>query len=353
MTLPSLQWQNLPAPQLVAVPELAAQWDRLNAAHSNLPFLSAYAMAAALGVFGRGDERLLVARQGTHVVAMFLLQRCGTARWQTFQPSQIPLGAWVAVPELALQALAQSLMRGPLGLCLVLSLTQLDPLFAARAPDGPAWTSADYIDTGWVEVQGSFEDFWSQRGKNLRSNMRKQRNKLAAEGSAIEFVERRSAPEMAEALQRFGVMESSGWKSQQGTAIHADNAQGRFYRQLLEEAASRGEAVVYELLLAGRTVAANLCLQRGGTLVVLKTAYDESLDKSLSPAFLLQEEQLQRLFATKGMRRVEYYGRFLEWHSRWTEHKRTLHHMTLYRWPWLKRLRQLRTPAPVAAAVSA
>lgn len=335
----ALDWQNLPARQLEEA-AWAAQWDTLNAARARLPFLSAYAMNAALRCFGRGDERLLVGTQGGRCAAMLLLQSTGRGRWQSFQPSQIPLGAWVAEPGLQPQALAQQLLQGRLGLALVLSVTQVDPLHAARPADTPTLRATDYIETGWIDVAGSFEDYWAARGKNLRSNLRKQHNRLAADGVACELVELRAADEMAGALARYGELESAGWKAREGTAIHPDNAQGRFYLELLQQAARRGEAVVHEYRLDGRTVASNLSLERDGLMVILKTTYDESLDKALSPAFLLHHDQLRRVFGEGRVRRIEYYGRFMEWHSRWTEHKRVLHHLTCYRWGWLQSLRK-------------
>jgi hypothetical protein len=159
----------------------------------------------------------------------------------------------------------------------------------------------------------------------------------------------RDAAEMAGALARYGALESTGWKASEGTAIHPDNAQGRFYRCLLETAAASGEAAVYEYLFDDRTVAMNLCLQRAGVLVVLKTTYDESF-KSLSPAFLLREEELQTLFGEHRVRRIEYYGRLMDWHTKLTENKRMLYHQTRYRWPWVKQFAASRRKAvPVEA----
>lgn len=85
----------------------------------------------------------------------------------------------------------------------------------------------------------------------------------------------------------------------------------------------------------------NLCLSRQGVLVVLKTTYDESFP-SLSPAFLLREAELQELFEQGQIHRLEYFGRLMDWHTKWTEHKRGIYHLTQYRWPFLKRLAQVR-----------
>ena len=72
-------------------------------------------------------------------------------------------------------------------------------------------------------------------------------------------------------------------------------------------------------------------------LVVLKTTYDESI-RQLSPAFLLRESELQEIFAQGQVRRIEYFGRLMDWHTKMTPNKRTLYHLTAYRWPMLKLL---------------
>jgi len=341
-----LSWTQTPATALTTT---AADWDRLSAARLDLPFMSASAMTAALAAFGSGRERLFTCRDGSRVVAMFLLEPQGRWRWSSFQPSQMPLGAWVAEPGLTLDALTRSLIGGPLSLCLVLSITQVDPLVEPRADDGPATQHSDYIETGWVDIEGSFADYWAARGKNLRQNLRKQRNKLAAEGIVMRMRVLSQPDEMAPALARYGALESAGWKADRGTSIHPDNAQGRFYTQLFVEAAQRGEAFIYEYLFDERTVAMNLCLLRGGVLVVLKTTYDESI-KLYSPASLLREDELQSFFAEGRIRRVEYYGRLMEWHTKLTDRKRSLHHLTVYRWPLLKKLAERRRAAQAAAA---
>ena len=136
-------------------------------------------------------------------------------------------------------------------------------------------------------------------------------------------------------------MESGKRKAERGTAIHPDNAQGRFYSELLEHASRRGEAVVYQYLFNERVVAMNLCLQRNGILVVLKTTYDESI-KSFSPAFLLRENELQEIYREGQVKCIEYYGRLMDWHTKLTDRKRGLYHLTQYRWPVLKKLANVR-----------
>jgi len=338
---PDWVWRSVPAQALRTDRASRLAWDELNAASGNLPFLCADAVATALEVFGNGNERLFVGTRGGAAAAMLVLTPLGPLRWSTFQPSQLPLGPIVAERGVSLTQVGQSLLHGPLRRCLVLSLTQLDPHITEREEDGSTTRHADYIDTGWIDIEGSFDQYWAQRGKNLRQNMRKQRNRLAAENIATHKRVWREPEHMAPAVSRYGLLESSGWKSNDGTAIHPDNAQGRLYTRWLEDAARRSEAVVFEYLFNDRTVAMNLCLQRNGVLVVLKTTYDESI-KQFSPAFLLREEELQSLFGGGSITRLEFFGRLMDWHRKQTDKKRTLHHLTAYRWAWLKRLAESR-----------
>ena len=148
----------MPALTGLRSPETAAAWNRLNAMRGDLPFLDSRAIVAALEEFGSRKEQLLVAHDADGPVAQFVLVPKGNLRWETFQPSQIPLGAWVASPDRPLEALALDLVRRPLGLCLSVSLTQTDPLVAVRAADSPFCRTDDYIDTAWLDIAGSFAD---------------------------------------------------------------------------------------------------------------------------------------------------------------------------------------------------
>lgn len=336
-----LAWRLLPASTLKTDASLARDWNRLNVATSNQPFLDADAVADALAIFGGAHEHLALAYAGQTLAAMLVISKTAPFRWCTFQPSQLPLGAWVIAPGFDLALITRTLLPALPGFALTLSITQADPRFTPRPADTPTLHTDDYIDTGWLELVGSFESYWHERSKNLRHNLRKQRHKLADQGVHISLREVTAPEDMAAAVARYGALESAGWKAGIGTAVHPDNEQGRFYRQLLEKSARAGEALVCEYWFDDRMVASNLCQLRGDTLVVLKTTYDEGC-KHVSPAFLLREAELQSFFETGRIRRLEFYGRLRPWHTHWTEHRRTLYHTTAYRTSWIRQLARLR-----------
>jgi len=323
-----MKWTVIPAADFAAH---AARWDALQAAHVAAPMLQADFAAALLAEFGTGAELLAVCDD-----AMAIVRPHGRGSWATFQPAQAPLGMWIERPGLDRAAAMASLLRALPGCALVLGLTQLDPLLAPAPLD-----AIDYIQTARITVAGSFDAYWAGRGKNLRSNLKKQRTRLAADGVDLRLQVSLDAAGMADAVRDFGRLEGAGWKAQAGTAVHLDNAQGRFYARMLAAFAARGAASVYRYWFGEQLVAMDLCIRQGNCIVVLKTTYDESVPKTFSPALLMREEAVRALFDAGATARIEFYGKVMEWHTRWTEEVRTLYHVNLYRWAALRRLHAL------------
>ena len=361
---PVLSWTLHPAVQL---PAHAADWDRLQTATTRTPFLQSAFLLPLLATFGQGGELLALGRAHGQLRAAALLRPKGYGQWETFQPSQLPLGAWVGHGDDDIAAAAHSLLPRLPGLALTLGLTQIDPHLLPRPPDSAAQQSLDYVATAHVPVQGPFDAYWEARGKNLRQNTKKQRNKLLAEGTTTQLECLTRPDEMAAALLDYGQLESAGWKAGTGTAVAPDNAQGRFYRAMLEGFAAQGHARIYRYRFGDKVVATDLCIDNGSVIVILKTAYDESY-RTISPSILMRQEEFAALFDGAGsgpsegserierIERIEFYGKVMEWHTRWTDLQRTLYHLNVYRWPLLQRLhalRQRRRDAAAAAAATA
>ena len=63
--------------------------------------------------------------------------------------------------------------------------------------------------------------------------------------------------------------------------------------------------------------------------MILKTTYDETI-KTISPAFLMREESFRGLFEEQQLRHIEFFGKLMEWHTRWTDDVRTLFHINYF-----------------------
>jgi CelD/BcsL family acetyltransferase involved in cellulose biosynthesis len=333
-----MTWTLHPSGQFDA---FAGRWQELNQENGNSPLLASEFVRPLLSEFGTGRELLACHEQGGAITAMAIVVPRRAGIWETFQPSQEPVSLWVNARGLDVTALAASLLRALPGFPLILGLPQRDPMLAARPGDGGAVRTLDYIETAKISIEGSFDDYWSARGKNLRSNLRKQRSKLAHEGIVPRMEILREPSQMAQAIVNYGMLESAGWKAKTGTAVHHENAQGRFYRKMLEGFCARGAGSVYQYWFNEELVAMNLCIEGDGSLIVLKTSYKEELSGHYSPAFLMREDTLRRLFEERRFARLEFYGKVMEWHRRWTEESRRMYHLNNYRWPALVHLHHL------------
>ena len=333
-----MMWRLHPAARFDA---LAPHWAALHAAGPAAPMLAPSFVSALLAQFAGGDELLALCSDADGPCASAVLAPQGRGRWASFQPAQAPLGLWLQRPGLDTGRLLAGLAGSLPGFALQVGLTQCDPLLLPRPPDTGCARSLNYIDTARIDVEGSFDDYWNARGKNLRNNLKKQRNRLAADGvtTRLDIVMRQE--DMAAAVADYGRLEGAGWKARGGTAVDAGNAQGRFYTRMLETMAGEGGARAYRFWFDERLVAMDLCILERDTIVILKTAYDESVASALSPALLMREEACRRMFDEGRFARIEFYGRVMEWHTRWTDQVRTLYHLNHYRWPLLARLHGL------------
>lgn len=333
-----MSWRVVPAAELALQPEHLERWRRLHADSGGSPLLAPEFVCAALAVFGGGREQLAWYEQDGRTEIMAILAPARAGVWHTFQPSQAPVGLWLQRDAQPRTAALPGLLRALPGPALMLGLTQCDPMLMARPPQSAGVRTLDYIETARVTLPASFDAYWATRGKNLRTNLRKQRKRLADDGVATRLETCRAVHEMAAAVEDYGRLESAGWKAQDGTAVASTNAQGRFYRTMLEAFAGIGAVCVYRYFIGEKLVAMDLCIEGGGAIVVLKTAYDESVGNTLSPALLMREDATRAIIDGGRFERIEFYGRVMEWHLRWTAEVRVMYHLNAYRWPWLGRL---------------
>jgi GNAT acetyltransferase-like protein len=319
--MPSLaaQWKLYPVETLA---RFASAWDEL----APSPIVSSVAVQTMLEHLGDGRQKLAVCEE-QKPLAMAIVAPRSWRSWETWQPSQAPIGLWVQKP-VPMHELLPGLIRA-LG-CLSFGVLQQDPDISVRGGG-----TTDYVDTARIVVNGSFDEYWSQRGK-LRTNLQSQRNKLQKAGIAtrLELVDHPAL--IGSVVDDYASLESAGWKAHGGTALARENAQGRFYRALMERLAARAEALAFRYFFGDKLVACDMCVLREGTLIGLKTTYDESV-RSLSPGLLMHQEIFRKLWGR--LRRIEFYGRTTDWHLRWTRDVRTMYHVTAFRWNWLKAAR--------------
>jgi hypothetical protein len=315
------------------------RWDAINRARGNHPLLDSKFVEPLVQHFA-SEGTLLGVLEDRHDPAMVLVDRVRPGFWQTFQPSQAPIGLVLLGADAAAEQVGR-LMRDLPGLTLGVSLMQQDPEYPTGGVPAPSPTveTVEYISIPRITLRGSFEDYWRSRGRDLVQNLTRRRRRLVERGVRLELIVQPKPEGVGACIDEYGILETAGWKGREGTAVASDNVQGRFYREILENFCRDGEGAIYHLSMDGRVVASDLCVQRNGMLIVLKTAYDED-EKSFSPGLLLHEEMLRDAFASGTVRVLEFYGRVREWHTKWTDEIRTMYHINVYRRPAIARARR-------------
>ncbi len=332
------------------------RWDALNAAqNTNHILLDSGLVGILLRHFGSRDVVLAI-NEGPEYPTAALIEPKATGIWETFMPSWAPLGLILYGDGNRGEETLRSLMRSLPGYAVQLGVLQQDPNCSGLSSvDNCDWIEKlDYMQTARIPLEGTFEEYWKGREDRLRKNNDRLRRRMAEKGLNLEFGTITDPAGVECAVREFARMETKGWKAQSGTAVGADDAQGRFYRAVLEHFCERGEGVVYQLKINGQVVATDLCLVRGEMLILLKTAYDEEWSV-YAPGVLIREDAVRHLYAGGRVRNYEFYGPLMDYQLRWTRDVRTLYHLTCFRHPWVRSARKFvkeirNRPVPVPSS---
>lgn len=308
----------------------ASRWQALNErGFGNHPLLQAELVDQLLRRFGAGDEHLCECVENGAPIAMAILRPKGRLVWSSFQPSQSQIGLNLLHHATDLQGLFKAL---PWSVAQLDLLCQ-DPLLTSG--DGllePLGHVQNHARTAWIDLAGSWDGYLAGRSKNLRANLRRYEHRLEAEGLPARFVCHTAAADVHAGVLRYAELEGRGWKAAAGTALGSFDAQLAFYTALLELAAARGQARVYELYLGEQLAASRLTITNHDTLVVLKTSYEESLAR-LAPGRLHLLRLLQEEFNAQQFNRIELYTNATADTAAWCTGTRWIRHLSVLRGP--------------------
>ncbi|MDD2725077.1 MAG: GNAT family N-acetyltransferase [Methylovulum sp.] len=318
-------WKLLP---VSAFSEYTGQWDALNQQlYQSHPLFDSRFVGALLKHFGNPQAILAVypATAG-HRGNLLLLEPRKLGVWGTFMPSQTQIAPLLCGYPEALPGLFAVLP----GLPVMIDVLCQDPLYTFLTQ------SLDYTDnlshalTINIDVTNNFADYWQQRPKNLRQNIRSYSNRLKKNGldSQIKIVS--NIEEMPDALARYGEIETSGWKGGEGTAIHASNLQGLFYIDVLKAFATTGQAEIIEFYINDQLAASRICLINTEMLITLKTTFNESFS-FYSPSHLMLYLLIEREFLLKRVRYVEFYTNAKPEQLFWCTGQRPIEHLSIFR----------------------
>lgn len=331
-----MKWSFHPA--LETFDQFRDRWDALNVSRNNHILLDSGFVALLLR-HAESRAVTMAVNEDPGNPAMVLLERKAHGVWETFQPSWAPLGLFLCGKGDHVGENVLSLTRNLPGYALQLSVLQQDPDYSALTSmdNCECIERSDYAQTARIALAGTFQEYWESRDQKFRKNNDRRRRRLEEKGS-LELNVIRDPAAVKDAVREFGRLESKGWKANGGTAVAADNTQGRLYQAVLEYFCNRGEGIIYQLRVNGQVIATDLCVVRREMFVLLKNTYDEDWS-AYAPGLLLREDIVRGLYAEGLVRNYEFYGPLMDYQLRWTQDIRTLCHVTCFRHPWVRTAR--------------
>jgi len=306
-------------------------WDTLSQRYyQGHPFTDSRFVNGLLRHFGRGTERLFVHRRDDGTVdGMVLLEPRRFGVWRQFMPAQLQAGLLLIPNSTTVRQLFEALPTTGF----TIEFLQQDPKY--QSLDGldcaPDVRIQPHCTTMEVRLDGTFSDYWSARSRNLTKNIRRIQRRVQTQCTSAVVKEIRDRNEMAAAVQRYGLLESAGWKHAAGTALAPNNAQGRFYTEIMQQFAETGQATAFEFWIDRVLAASRLLVSGAGIQIILKTSYDEQLSQ-FAPGRLLLQDLLERSFAAKAPETIEFYTNATQDQLAWATHQRPISHVTYFRY---------------------
>jgi CelD/BcsL family acetyltransferase involved in cellulose biosynthesis len=128
-----------------------------------------------------------------------------------------------------------------------------------------------------------------------RKEMRRKESRLSEKGR-LEYATLTGAEDPSSWIDEFLELEASGWKGKQGSALACNEADSRFFTEVMAAAFWRGRLEALALRLDGKSIAQRLYFVAGRGAFAFKTAFDEQYHR-YSPGVLLQMKQIYDLHA--------------------------------------------------------
>lgn len=319
-------WEIHPAKAKFAV--FAVDWDRLNQNYfGGHPYFDTRFVGPLLEFFSSGNERLCILRTDGVISGALILQPNGFGRWSLFRPSQAQISPVLLEDARCLEMLFKNLP----GIATEILLTGIDPRFS---PD-LSWLSLPLLISGHsrtigIKLESEFQHYWGGRPKKLISNIARYSRRAESEIGPLCLLKFKDVAAMDAAVERYGILETAGWKGVAGTSISIENPQGAFYRKVLRGFASSGHATLFELYLADQHAASRFSISSNEIVVSLKTAYDESLAR-FAPGRILLNRFVEDQFSFEAGKTIEFYTNATRDQIDWATFDAPIHCIHIFR----------------------
>jgi len=308
--------------------EDAVAWDTLNRRLFKAnPMLDSRFVNALIGCFGAGKVVLAVFREEAVIEAMCLLLPRRFGLWASFLPAQ----AQIAPVLLTRNDIVDELIRALPGMAMQVDFLCNDPEFGDLSHGGTLpGNVVDHALTMCIDLSGGVQQYWARRSDKLKKNLTRYEHRLALEQLEMRLAQISAPEQMAAAFERYAALETKGWKGKIGTSLTLEHAQGKFYQRVLDRFAETAGSVIYELWIGDQLASSRLTIAVGSTLVMLKTTYDESLNR-FAPGRLLLKQVIDCAFERYPGGTIEFYTNADANQLAWATGHRWISHVSFFR----------------------
>lgn len=318
-------------------------WDTLNSHCCNHhPLLQARMARLLIEYFPARLEAITVMQDGAPAAVMLIKHT--DRRWRLVKTGYLPAQSQIALAHIhpGCHDLRRKLFRALPPTTQRLDLLFVDSLYQSTLTEAEGAERSVRGKDMTISLDGEFKAYWDNRPKTLKKNISRYTNRVKREIGSFRL-EVITAPAMIlSAVDRYGVLESAGWKGASGTALHPANQQGRFYRALLHQYAQTNEAIVFELYHDNRLVASRLTIHNSKMLVILKTTFNEDY-RRYAVGRLLLYRVIEHLFMEGTIEQIAFYTNATPEQLEWATESRPIYNVSFYRHPCSAKVRQLLT----------
>lgn len=145
----------------------------------------------------------------------------------------------------------------------------------------------------FVDLSGSFEDYYGARSRSIKKAVNLSANRLAKLGAvSVDWIRGGAAvgPALAEAIR----VSAISWKQETGNSLDQPGPRA-FIEQLTESAARSGQLSLWLLRLNGKVIATEYQLVANGNVHALRSDFDPAYSEA-SPGTYLNHYLLKQLF---------------------------------------------------------
>ena len=325
-----------------------APWEALRAASPRSSVFASHGWTRLwLSHFGQpGRWSVLTAWDGKELAGVMPLVTTRTT-WRQLPVRRLglcinnhsPRGAFVAMAgqeQAVLSSILGELRRsGEWDMMLLENIDDPQVVLGSAPANGMFAHTRSLLPQCWLTLDGGYEKYLGNLPSSLRKSLRRSERHLAELGRLSLSTSCGSADVKA-AVQTFISLDAESWKRDGGQTIVSEPSVHRFYRDVFDHFAERGELAVILLSVGGEAVCGVVCIHDRGTVYAFKSSYRTTLSGGqhldtprTSPGLHIYLEMIRHAFES-GAQSLDFMARYPAI-ERFTDERRTYASVVLYR----------------------